>query len=82
MIDDIRRSIFALRGLSPRVQHLARLVYYDAIKLAFLASSAFAACSLLASLFANGKALRKPGHAALVADSTGEEDENRCQNEV
>jgi hypothetical protein len=73
VIDDIRRSIFALRGLSPHVQHLARMVYYDAIKLAFLASSGFAMCALIASLFANGRSLRKETIEEVVAEYCDEE---------
>lgn len=59
VIDDIRHSVFALRGLPPKVQMAVRLVYYDAIKMAFIASTCFAALAVLASMFANGKRLER-----------------------
>jgi hypothetical protein len=42
------------------------MVYYQAIKIAFLASTVFAACAVLASLVANAKGLeRDPAKKAL-----------------
>ena len=59
VIDDIRHSVFALRGLPPAVQLAARHVYFDAIRIAFIASTCFAAISAFSSLFANAKALER-----------------------
>jgi len=59
VIDDIRHSVFALRGLPPAVQLAARHVYFDAIRIAFIASTCFAAAAALSALFANAKALER-----------------------
>ncbi|RDI82886.1 Plasma membrane iron permease [Venturia inaequalis] len=59
VIDEIRHSVFALRGLPPTVQLAARHVYFEAIGIAFIASTCFAAISFLASLFANAKSLER-----------------------
>jgi hypothetical protein len=59
IIDDIRHSVFALQQLPPVPQAAARVVYADAIKLAFMTSGVFAAISIVASLFANGKGLAR-----------------------
>lgn len=59
MIEEIRHSIFALRGLPPSVGLAVRVVYYDAIKLAFFASTTFAALAACAALVANGSKLER-----------------------
>lgn len=76
VIDEIRHSIFALRGLSPAVQLAARHVYYDAIRIAFIASTSFAAVSFLASLFANAKALERAPFKCMGEDGAGEVEED------
>lgn len=58
-IDQIRHSVTALKELPPAIQLLARMVYYDGIRYAFVASTTFAALAVVASLFANGKGLRQ-----------------------
>jgi len=58
VIDEVRHSVTALRKLPPAVQGLVRGVYYDGIRYAFAASTAFATLAVLASLFANGRGLR------------------------
>jgi hypothetical protein len=45
--------------LPPAEEAAARLVYHDAIKLAFMASGIFAVISIVASIFANGKGLAR-----------------------
>ena len=57
IIEEIRHSVFALRKLPPAEEAAARIVYHDAIKLAFAASGIFAVVSIVASFFANGKGL-------------------------
>jgi hypothetical protein len=57
IIEEIRHSVFALHQLPPATEAAARLVYYNAIKLAFTASGIFAGISIFASFFANGKGL-------------------------
>jgi hypothetical protein len=59
VIDEIRHSITALKHLSPSIQLAARMVYYEGIRYAFLASTVFAALAFVATLFANGRGLRQ-----------------------
>lgn len=59
LVEEIRHSVAALRDLPPDVQMRARLVYFDGIRLAFAASTAVAAVAVVASLFVDGKKLRK-----------------------
>ncbi|CAI4216060.1 unnamed protein product [Parascedosporium putredinis] len=58
LIEEIRHSVTALKDLPPDVQLSARLVYYQGIRYAFAASTAFAGVALIASLFANPRKLR------------------------
>ncbi|KAK3400775.1 major facilitator superfamily domain-containing protein [Sordaria brevicollis] len=61
LIDKLRKSVFALRELSPELEKAVRALYGDALRISFLASTAFA---LLAFLFSfahkTGKMQRKP----------------------
>jgi hypothetical protein len=59
VIDEIRHSAAALRGLPTEIQLAARHVYYDAIRMALLVSTLCAACSFLASFVANGEGLAR-----------------------
>jgi len=73
VIEEIRRSVFALRSLPAEVQVPARIVYYEAIRIAFLASAAFSACAVLASLVANGQGLQRKS-----CKTVGSDDETEC----
>ncbi|KAK5169728.1 uncharacterized protein LTR77_005706 [Saxophila tyrrhenica] len=57
--DEIRHSVTALEHLSPSIQLAARMVYYEGIRYAFAASTAFALLAFVAALFAIGKGLRQ-----------------------
>ncbi|KAK3048080.1 hypothetical protein LTR09_010596 [Extremus antarcticus] len=59
VIDQIRHSVTALKHLPPSIQLAARMVYYEGIRYAFAASTAFAILAFVATLFANGKGLRQ-----------------------
>lgn len=59
IIDQIRHSVEALRHLAPEAQLRARLVYYDALRYAFAASTGVACLGILAALVASGSGLRK-----------------------
>lgn len=48
----------AIRDLPPDIQLKARLVYYEALRYSFAASTAVAATAVCAALFANGRGLR------------------------
>lgn len=48
-----------LKELSPEVQSIARHVYYDALRYAYIANTAITAIALIASLFARGKSLQR-----------------------
>ncbi|KAJ4410033.1 hypothetical protein N0V85_004009 [Neurospora sp. IMI 360204] len=60
VISKLRKSVFALRGLSPELEKAVRALYGDALRISFLASTSFA---LLAFLFSfaikTGKLQRK-----------------------
>ncbi|SPO03143.1 related to multidrug resistance protein fnx1 [Cephalotrichum gorgonifer] len=58
IIDEIRHSVTALKDLPLEVRLPARLVYYEGIRYAFAASTAFAGIAFVASLFANANKLR------------------------
>jgi hypothetical protein len=70
VIDDIRRSVVALRGLPPSIQLAARHIYYDAIRIALLASALCALCSFLASFFANGEGLTRESESKVEETSS------------
>jgi hypothetical protein len=57
MITSIRHSITALSSLDPEVQEIARRVYFEALQLVFLASTAWALVALIAAFFARGQRL-------------------------
>ncbi|KAF6802064.1 transporter C460.03-like protein 2 [Colletotrichum musicola] len=58
LIDEIRHSVTALKTLPVEVRLPARLVYYEGIRYAFAASTAFAGIALVAALFASPRGLR------------------------
>ncbi|KAF9880910.1 major facilitator superfamily transporter [Colletotrichum karsti] len=58
LIDEIRHSVTALKTLPVEVRLPARMVYYEGIRYAFAASTAFAAIALIAALFASPRGLR------------------------
>jgi hypothetical protein len=58
IIEDVRHSVTALRGLESAVQQLVQQVYYNGIRYAFAASTGFAFLALVMSFFANGRGLR------------------------
>ncbi|KAM7204661.1 major facilitator superfamily domain containing protein [Naviculisporaceae sp. PSN 640] len=58
VIDEIRHSVTAIRDLPPDIQLKARLVYYEALRYSFAASTAVALAAVCAALFANGRGLR------------------------
>ncbi|KAE9365140.1 MFS general substrate transporter [Stipitochalara longipes BDJ] len=57
IIASIRHSIMALNDLEPGVQEIARKVYFEALQLVFLASTAWALVALFAAFFARGRRL-------------------------
>lgn len=57
VVDQVRHSVDAIRKLPPETQLLARHVYYEAIRLSFVASTAVALVGLVAALFTKGKGL-------------------------
>ncbi|KAH8120961.1 hypothetical protein FP744_10000918 [Trichoderma asperellum] len=59
IIDEIRHSVEALRTLPPDIQLSARLVYYDGLRLAFVATTLVAAIGVAAAFIANPANLRK-----------------------
>jgi hypothetical protein len=69
MIDEIRHSVFAIRGLPPAARLPARLVYYDAIRSAFLASAAFAGVSAVFAWMSCAKGLRRGEDVGKVVES-------------
>ncbi|GKT67968.1 vacuolar basic amino acid transporter 2 [Colletotrichum tofieldiae] len=58
VIDEIRHSVTALKTLPVEVRLPARHVYYEGIRYAFAASTAFAGIALLAAIFASPRGLR------------------------
>jgi len=56
-MDEIRHSVSILRDLDPEIQDIARRVYFEALRYAFLASTAWAALALVAAFFAKGQRL-------------------------
>ncbi|CAO2647122.1 Nn.00g080440.m01.CDS01 [Neocucurbitaria sp. VM-36] len=58
IIDDIRHSVTTLSSLPPDIQLKVRLVYYDAIRYSFAASTGIAAVAIVASLFAYNAGFR------------------------
>ncbi|KAM0479459.1 hypothetical protein ACHAPX_004674 [Trichoderma viride] len=59
IIDEIRHSVDALQTLPPDIQLRARLVYYDGLRLAFMATTLVAAVGVAAAFIANPANLRK-----------------------
>jgi hypothetical protein len=59
IIQEIRHSVSALNNLPLDVQEHARLVYFEAIKYSFIASSTVAAIALISAFFAKGKSLHR-----------------------
>ncbi|TLD17975.1 uncharacterized protein PgNI_02577 [Pyricularia grisea] len=59
IIEAIRHSITALKGLPDDVQTQARMVYYEGIHNAFAASTAFAGFAVVMTFLANPRGLRR-----------------------
>ena len=59
VIDEIRHSVAALHQLPPDVEMRARMVYYEGIRLSFIASSGFALAGFIAALFTRGRGLER-----------------------
>jgi hypothetical protein len=59
MIDEIRHSVDVLRTLPPEIQMKARLVYYEGIRNAFMATTGIATLGLLAAFVATPTQMRK-----------------------
>ncbi|KAL7922173.1 major facilitator superfamily domain-containing protein [Trichoderma austrokoningii] len=59
IIDEIRHSVAALQTLPPDIQLSARLVYFDGLRLAFIATTLVAAVGVAAACVANPANLRK-----------------------
>ncbi|KAF2101154.1 MFS general substrate transporter [Rhizodiscina lignyota] len=59
VIDEVRHSVAALRDLPLEVRMSAQMVYYEGIRLAFIASSGFAFIGFVAALFTRGKGLER-----------------------
>jgi hypothetical protein len=57
IIDEIRHSVSILRDLDPEVQDIARRVYFEALRVTFLASTGWAAVALISAFFAKGQRL-------------------------
>ena len=67
IVDEIRHSVTILNRLSPEIQVVARHVYFDALRYAFIASTAVTAIGLISAFFARGRSLHrewylKPSH--------------------
>jgi hypothetical protein len=69
--------VFAIRKLPPDVQLLARSVYYDAIRFAFIASALFATCALLASIGLTGQRLTRDCKRTEGDNNTWNEDASK-----
>ncbi|KAF9884822.1 hypothetical protein FE257_001238 [Aspergillus nanangensis] len=63
IIDDIRHSVSAIHDLPPDIQMAARLVYYQGIRLSFLASGCFGLVAVIAAIFTKGKGLHRSNDA-------------------
>ncbi|PYI09698.1 hypothetical protein BO78DRAFT_415622 [Aspergillus sclerotiicarbonarius CBS 121057] len=63
VIDDIRHSVSAIYNLPPEIQLAARMVYYQGIRLSFLASACFGFVATIAALFTRGKGLHRSSEA-------------------
>ncbi|OJJ97759.1 hypothetical protein ASPACDRAFT_32269 [Aspergillus aculeatus ATCC 16872] len=59
IIEEIRHSVSAIHNLPPDIQLAARLVYYQGIRLCFLASACFGLVATIAALFTKGKGLHR-----------------------
>jgi len=57
IITSIRHSVTAINDLDPEVQEIARQVYFNALRVVFLSSTAWAAVALFAAFFARGQKL-------------------------
>jgi len=57
IVDEIRHSVSVLKDLPPEVQGLAREVYFEALRYAFLASTGVALVALISAFFARGRRL-------------------------
>ncbi|PYH48013.1 MDR family MFS transporter [Aspergillus saccharolyticus JOP 1030-1] len=63
IVEEIRHSVSAIHNLPPDVQLAARLVYYQGIRLSFVASACFGLVATVAALFTKGKGLHRSHNA-------------------
>ncbi|PYH78816.1 MFS general substrate transporter [Aspergillus uvarum CBS 121591] len=63
IIEEIRHSVSAIHNLPQDIQLAARLVYYQGIRLCFLASACFGLVATIAALFTKGKGLHRSHNA-------------------
>jgi len=59
IIDEIRHSVSVLKNLPPEVESIARHVYFDALRQAFLATTVVGAVALISAFFARGRDLNR-----------------------
>lgn len=59
IVEEIRHSVTILNRLSPEIQAVARHVYFDALRYAFIASTAVTAIALVSAFFARGRSLHR-----------------------
>jgi hypothetical protein len=57
IIDDIRHSVTVLNDLPLEIQNIARQVYFDALRYAFIGSTSIGAIALFSAFFARGRNL-------------------------
>lgn len=59
IIEEIRHSVSVIKTLPPDVQLATRLVYYTALRYAFIANTVVAAVAMISAFFARGKSLNR-----------------------
>ena len=59
IIGEIRHSISAIQTLPSDVQEIARGIYFEAIRISFIATTAIASVAFVSSLFARGRDLNR-----------------------
>jgi hypothetical protein len=59
IIDDIRHSVTVLNDLPLEIQNIARQVYFEALRYAFIGSTAIGAVALFSAFFARGRNLNR-----------------------
>ena len=58
-MDEIRHSVTVLKDLSPEIQSVARQVYFEALRYAFISSTAVTVVALVSAFFARGRSLNR-----------------------